>query len=107
MSIMQLAANTATVDRSTLASALSKATAMLLSCRNEQGVWTGEVSSSALATATAVTALGLYDQNTEQNQNAALISMGLNWLAENANGDGGWGGSVGRKRRLGPAPLCW
>ena len=87
--MQQLVTNTAMIDRATLASALAKATATLLSFRNEQGVWTGELSSSALSTATAVTALSLYDQNTEQNQNAPLIGLGLNWLVENANDDGG------------------
>ena len=104
---MQLVTNTAMVDRATLASALSKATATLLSARNQQGVWTGELSSSALSTATAVTALAIYDQNIEQNQNAALISLGLNWLAENANGDGGWGDTVRSNSNLSTTLLCW
>src|SRR4051794_1960973 len=104
---MQLVTNTAMIDRATLASALSKATATLLSLRNEQGVWTGELSSSALSTATAVTALSIYDQNTEQQQNSALIALGLNWLAENANGDGGWGDTVKSNSNLSTTLLCW
>src|SRR5437764_1255856 len=104
---MQLVTNTAMVDRAILASSLAKATATLLSARNDQGVWTGELSSSALSTATAITALSLYDQNTEQNQNSALIAMGLNWLAENANGDGGWGDTTRSNSNLSTTLLCW
>jgi len=103
---MQLV-STATVDRAILASSLAKATSALLSSRNAQGVWTGALSSSALSTATAVTALALYDQHTEQNQNAALIALGLNWLAEHANNDGGWGDTIRSHSNLSTTLLCW
>jgi len=52
----------------------------------ETGVWTGELSSSALATALAVTALGTGDA-----ADRALAASGAAWLAAHANADGGWG----------------
>ena len=53
---MQASAN---IDPPRLRAALEKATAALLAERNAQGFWEGELSSSALSTATAVTALVL------------------------------------------------
>src|SRR3954468_14714471 len=94
---MQLATNASTIDRSILASSLTKATAALLAAKDPEGVWNGELSSSALSTATAVAALAIFDRYSEagQNQkNTELISQGLKWLAENANDDGGWGDTI-------------
>ena len=48
-----------TVDQFRLATALEKAEAELLSQRNAAGHWEGDLSSSALSTATAVTALAI------------------------------------------------
>src|SRR5882672_5163126 len=106
---MQLVANTAMVDRSTVASALAKATATLLALRNSEGVWTGELSSSALSTATAVTALALFDKHSESanHHNAELICQGLKWLAANANDDGGWGDTTQSISNLSTTTLCW
>ena len=52
----------------------------------ETGVWTGELASSALGTALAVTAL-----ETGEATDLALARAGAAWLAEHANPDGGWG----------------
>ncbi|WP_233200411.1 prenyltransferase/squalene oxidase repeat-containing protein [Blastopirellula marina] len=65
----------------------------LLAQRNPQGHWTGELSTSALSTATAVSALQLVVRNdpaqTERLQ--PLIDGGVRYLTENQNPDGGWG----------------
>ncbi|SVC46401.1 uncharacterized protein METZ01_LOCUS299255, partial [marine metagenome] len=65
----------------------------LLAERNEQGHWTGELSSSALATATAVVALQIVQRETNADHHD-LIDGGLQWLVTNVNEDGGWGDST-------------
>ncbi len=61
-----------------------------------EGPWTGELSSSPLSTATAVTALELVGR--QETARAAefepLIQQGLRWLGEHQNADGGWGDTV-------------
>src|SRR3954470_3198511 len=106
---MQLVTNAAMIDRSTVASALGKATNALLSMRNSDGVWTGELSSSALSTATAVTGLCIFDKHSESanHGNAQLICRGLKWLAENVNDDGGWGDTTQSLSNLSTTTLCW
>lgn len=82
----------------------------LLAERTVRGHWVGEVSSSPLATAAAISALviahgnhGLDDaaaaqapdrnslHNLLQGDLSELIVDGLHWLAEHQNKDGGWG----------------
>ena len=106
---MQAVANNPMVDRSTVASALAKATAALLAARNEQGLWTGELSSSALSTATAVAALAIFNQYSEavHDDDARLVYGGLKWLAEHANADGGWGDTIRSVSNLSTTALCW
>jgi squalene-hopene/tetraprenyl-beta-curcumene cyclase len=61
----------------------------LLSRRTSEGIWRGRLSDSALATATAVSALasaGLSDD-------ARAIRQGTEWLLADQNADGGWGDS--------------
>lgn len=62
----------------------------LLDARDGAGHWTGELSTSALSTATAVSALALYAKATGVAQKA-LIEPAVRWLAEHQNADGGWG----------------
>ncbi len=50
------------------------------------GVWTGELSSSALGTALAVSALGGGGEADRR-----LAEAGADWLIAHANSDGGWG----------------
>jgi len=50
------------------------------------GVWTGALSSSALGTALAMTALEAGDE-----ADRALAEAGANWLCLHVNEDGGWG----------------
>ncbi len=54
---------------------------------NEEGFWTGELSSSALGVAVAITAL--YFDGPEKNQQQ--IAAGIEWLEENVNTDGSYG----------------
>ena len=78
--------------------ATDRINALLLSKRNEHGWWTGNLSTSALSTATAVMALHKAVEVTQDDAQRlrwqSLIDGGLKWLAEHQNGDGGWGDTV-------------
>lgn len=83
----------------------------LLAERNRHGYWQGELCSSPLATATAISALAIAEQHSNHSAasfvdeygeidqfNAAyqgdlseLICTSLRWLAHQQNKDGGWG----------------
>ena len=86
-----------------LDSAIANTRAHLLSLRNERGHWEGELSSSALSTATAVVALSLVDAE----EHAVLVDGGARWLAEHQNADGGWGDTTISKSNLSTTLLCW
>ena len=90
-------------DPARLAAALQRATSALLAEMNAAGYWTGELSSSALSTATAVISLAKVDAS----RHAALIRGGLRWLAENVNTDGGWGDTTQSKSNISTTALCW
>ncbi|MEZ6059094.1 MAG: prenyltransferase/squalene oxidase repeat-containing protein [Planctomycetaceae bacterium] len=78
--------------------ACQSAVELLLSQRNSDGWWTGELSTSALSTATAVMALHLAAKTRPGDEAAVryrqLVDGGLAWLAEHQNSDGGWGDTV-------------
>ena len=66
----------------------------LLAERTDAGHWVGELSTSALSTATAVSALAVVrrastDRSVKKYDD--LIAGGLRWLADHQNGDGGFG----------------
>ncbi len=75
----------------------------IISLRNEEGYWNGELSSSALSTAIAVFALWEYDSKKYK----VHIEQGLNWLVKNANIDGGWGDTIRSKSNLSTTLLTW
>lgn len=91
------------VDSNTLNAALAAARRHLLTAIGPKGHWRGELSSSALSTATAVCALALAGDSSH----ASLVSRGLNWLASHANSDGGWGDTVCSKSNLSTTVLAW
>jgi squalene-hopene/tetraprenyl-beta-curcumene cyclase len=66
----------------------------LLSELGPDGHWVGELSTSALSTATAVMALLQVDRAKGAADHAGAIRGGLVWLAEHQNEDGGWGDTV-------------
>lgn len=86
---------------------------LLLSERTTAGHWVGELSTSALSTATAVMAL-------EQVRRAkpgmaaipalpqfdALIAGGLQWLVDHQNADGGWGDTTASFSNISTTMLC-
>ncbi|WP_207397722.1 prenyltransferase/squalene oxidase repeat-containing protein [Bremerella alba] len=65
----------------------------LLNEREPSGHWIGELSTSALSTATAVSALQLAVRNGSQSSDtdASLIRGGVQYLLDHQNTDGGWG----------------
>jgi squalene-hopene/tetraprenyl-beta-curcumene cyclase len=78
------------IDPERLQAAYITARDALLAEREPAGHWGGELSTSALSTATAVIALHLVNPFTHRE----LIDGGMKWLVEHQNEDGGWGDTV-------------
>ena len=91
------------------AAARDQSITALLEARDPAGHWTGELSSSALATATALCALAMVRRNssTPRPELAPLIDSGLAWLASHANSDGGWGDTVRSFSNISTTTLAW
>ncbi|HET6248110.1 MAG TPA: prenyltransferase/squalene oxidase repeat-containing protein [Tepidisphaeraceae bacterium] len=110
------------MSQSAFESTLAKARQTLLDARAANGAWEGELSSSALATATAVFALHLFiehatrlpeeqevvilDRSTERACRKA-VNDGLAWLALHQNRDGGWGDTIISFSNISTTALCW
>jgi squalene-hopene/tetraprenyl-beta-curcumene cyclase len=86
-----------------LETAFANTRAHLLSLRTPAGHWEGELSSSALSTATAIVALHTVDPAAH----AQAVQSGARWLLTNANADGGWGDTTLSKSNLSTTLLCW
>ena len=98
--------STLNVQRSTgdsLRAACEVAAGALLAELTAAGHWVGELSSSALSTATAVVALAQIGREADGD----LIRGGLRWLAQTQNADGGWGDTVKSKSNISTTALCW
>lgn len=91
------------MNQDRLSESLRNATARLLEERVEEGHWVGELSTSALSTATALVALGSVDEKKYEAEIAAAVT----WLAENQNGDGGWGDTTRSFSNISTTLLCW
>ena len=101
-------------NREQVRQALARAAAKLLDSRVPAGHWEGELSSSALSTATAVLALAVVLREGERRLDRALLDTcrrladrGANWLAENQNADGGFGDTVESPANLSTTVLVW
>lgn len=80
------------IDLARLDAALARVRDDLLSARTPAGHWIGQLSSSALSTATAVSALALVQRHAPPHDRFnGLIAAGLHWLRQHQNEDGGWG----------------
>src|SRR5438445_4387219 len=75
------------IDHARVRAAYLIARDALLAERVPAGHWVGELSTSALSTATAVMALHLVNPFEHRDR----IDAGLRWLADHQNADGGWG----------------
>jgi len=91
------------IDTEAIEQTLSVATEQLIRARLPEGFWQGRLSSSALATATAVFALSMADRQ----KHKSLIGSGLDWLSNNSNVDGGWGDSILSRSNIPTTMLCW
>jgi squalene-hopene/tetraprenyl-beta-curcumene cyclase len=96
-----------TIDADALDRTLRGARGALLDLRTPAGHWVGELSSSALSTATATLALALVDRARATDRFAPLVRRGLDWLAANQNEDGGWGDTVLSKSNISTTLLAW
>jgi squalene-hopene/tetraprenyl-beta-curcumene cyclase len=87
--------------------AFRTALSALLAERTPEGYWVGELSTSALSTATAVCALALVQRDREPPRpHDSLIANGLSWLATQQNADGGWGDTLKSISNISTTMLC-
>ncbi len=94
---------------------LQRTRAELLKLRGDHGHWEGELSSSALSTATATIAIhgyiGLMAKNGSTrysiDQLHSFIDAGIEWLVRNQNEDGGWGDTDRSKSNISTTCLVW
>jgi squalene-hopene/tetraprenyl-beta-curcumene cyclase len=92
-------------DSNRIVAAYQTALSALLAERTPNGHWVGELSISALSTATAIGALSLI-QKAGQGAFDSLITGGLTWLAANQNPDGGWGDTTKSLSNISTTMLC-
>ncbi len=88
-----------------LEAAYQTALAALLKERTPEGHWVGELSTSALSTATAVMALSLVEQHGGVSHRE-IVERGLRWLVEHQNTDGGWGDTTKSFSNISTTMLC-
>ena len=85
-----------------LRAALHVARERLLAEMLPEGYWEGHLSSSALSTATAVSAMCVAGDE----RDADIITRGCRWLARTRNDDGGWGDTPDSPSNLSTTLLC-
>ena len=81
----------------------------LLLAERVDGHWVGELSASALSTATAVSALALVRGSGDRSQGTELgflIDGGVQYLVEHQNADGGWGDTDKSYSNIATTYLC-
>jgi hypothetical protein len=71
--------------------------------QNDDGFWSGRLSSSALSTATSIVALKICNDG----NNELRIESGLRWLCENINTDGGFGDTPSGESNVSTSLLCY
>ncbi len=82
---------------------LANARKALLAERNASGHWEGELSTSALSTATSIVALGTVDPATHRD----AVARACEWLVAHRNPDGGWGDTTKSFSNISTTLLCW
>jgi squalene-hopene/tetraprenyl-beta-curcumene cyclase len=79
-----------------------------LSARRSADHWEGRLSSSALATATAVVALSLSGARANASgRHTPLVERGVRWLTAHQNADGGWGDTTSSPSNISTTVLGW
>ena len=95
-------------ERLAPAEVLEHLTGVLLSRRVPAGHWEGRLSSSALATATAVTALAIARRaGVDVADGSRLVADGVAWLVATRNEDGGWGDTPDSVSNISTTALVW
>jgi len=96
------------LDRTALERTRLRTRARLLEERHPAGHWEGELSSSALSTATAALALTLAARaGVAGARHEALAARGRAWLAAHQNADGGWGDTRTSPSNPSTTALSW
>lgn len=90
------------LDRESLDAAIDQTRDVLLAMRKDGGWWEGHLSSSAVATATAVIAL----QRADFEDDRPLVESAVAWLVDDQNEDGGWGDSPDSPSNIAATALC-
>ena len=95
----QVTPHALTGDEQRLELALQAVAQHLIEAMNADGYWEGRLSSSALSTATAVSALALAASTegpaaSPDPNIAEMLHRGVAWLCQHQNGDGGWGDTI-------------
>ncbi|MGE0759849.1 MAG: prenyltransferase/squalene oxidase repeat-containing protein [Pirellulaceae bacterium] len=86
------ALTTLDIEPERLVAAYAKAREELFAQQNADGHWTGELATSALSTATAVSALAIAARVQHQTPGSdPLVTGGVRWLMAHQRADGGWG----------------
>ncbi len=86
---------------------LDRLTEGLLAARTADGHWAGELSCSALSTATAVIALTLVRRHAARPALETRVRGGAEWLVRTQNADGGWGDTTDSPSNVSTTALCW
>ena len=92
---------------SALGQTLDRLTDTVLAERNPAGHWEGELSPSALSTATAVIALTLDARDGGRPSPGPRASAGVDWLVRTQQEDGGWGDTADSPANVSTTALCW
>ncbi len=98
-----MAASATSIDHGSLERMRRAAVDRLLALRTPAGHWVGRLSSSALATATAINALRLVNAAAHR----ARIDRGAAWLVATQLDDGSWGDTPASRGNLSTTILCW
>ena len=85
----------------------TNAVTALYRARCTKGYWVGQLSSSALSTATSVFAFHILDRSVGTQAHRELIYRGINWLVKHQNNDGGWGDTPESPSNISTTTLCW
>lgn len=95
--------------RTRIERAREAAVTALLAERGPAGHWVGELSSSALSTATAVVALTLVARGdaVAGRRSEVMRTRGWQWLVAHQNADGGWGDTVRSRSNISTTTLVW